>query len=133
MSGLCPDETGVDRAGGVGLGRAHDDRPAVREERELDRVALRGPLVLEPAVQQVPVALEAAAAGLPVVGVRSTGVVDAVADGITGTLVPRNDVGALANAIVRYARSERLRTCHGHAVEQEVDSLATIGEQPSSG
>lgn len=61
------------------------------------------------------VALEAAAAGLPVVGFRSTGVVDAVADDVTGTLVPRNDVGALANAIVRYASSERLRIRHGNA------------------
>jgi glycosyltransferase involved in cell wall biosynthesis len=61
------------------------------------------------------VALEAAAAGLPVVGFRSTGVVDAVVDGVTGSLVPTGDVEALGNTIATYARSPRLRSDHGNA------------------
>ncbi len=61
------------------------------------------------------VAVEAAAAGLPVVGFRSTGVRDAVVDAVTGTLVPRGDVGALADAMLVYARSPELRTRHGNA------------------
>ncbi len=43
--------------------------------------------------------LEAQAAGVPVVGFRSGGVVEAVADGITGVLVPPGDVQALAEAV----------------------------------
>ncbi len=39
--------------------------------------------------------LEAAAAGVPTVGFRATGTIDAVADGQTGTLVARRDVPGL--------------------------------------
>src|SRR5439155_6452148 len=46
------------------------------------------------------VPLEAACAEVPVVGFRSTGVVDAVVDGETGTIVDQRDVGALARAII---------------------------------
>lgn len=43
--------------------------------------------------------LEAGAAGLPVVGTRSGGVPDAIADGETGLLVPEGDPAALAEAL----------------------------------
>ncbi len=43
--------------------------------------------------------LEAAAAGVPTVGFRSTGVVDAVADGKTGVLVEPGDAQALRQAL----------------------------------
>jgi len=43
--------------------------------------------------------LEAQAAGVPVVGIRSGGVVEAVAHGKTGVLVPAGDAVALADAV----------------------------------
>lgn len=63
------------------------------------------------------VPLEAAAAGLPVVGARATGTVDAVVDGVTGTLVETGDVEALADALMRYLTDPDLRTAHGLAAQ----------------
>lgn len=61
------------------------------------------------------VPLEAAAAGLPVVGFRATGTVDAVVDGTTGTLVEISDVDGLTSAIAAYLREPFLRKRHGEA------------------
>ncbi|MGC4079563.1 MAG: glycosyltransferase family 4 protein [Rubrivivax sp.] len=61
------------------------------------------------------VPIEAAACERPVVGFRATGVVDAVASGVTGELVATNDVDALAGALVRYLRDPALRRAHGRA------------------
>jgi glycosyltransferase involved in cell wall biosynthesis len=59
------------------------------------------------------VALEAAAMTLPVVATRVTGCVDAVRDGVTGTLVPARDAAALAAALRRYLDDPALRSSHG--------------------
>jgi glycosyltransferase involved in cell wall biosynthesis len=61
------------------------------------------------------VPLEAAAAGIPVAGFASTGVVDAVATGVTGTLVPQGDVAGLAGALGRYLGDPALARAHGDA------------------
>jgi lipopolysaccharide/colanic/teichoic acid biosynthesis glycosyltransferase len=61
------------------------------------------------------VLLEAAAMGLPVVASRVPGCVDAVVDGLTGTLVPVRDVDALADALDAYLRNPTLRRVHGDA------------------
>lgn len=61
------------------------------------------------------VVLEAGAAGIPVVGCRVTGVVDAVVDGVTGILIPAGDVSALADALVTYLQNPELRRKHGQA------------------
>jgi glycosyltransferase involved in cell wall biosynthesis len=61
------------------------------------------------------VPLEAAAMGLPVVATRVPGCVDAVADGVTGALVPAQDATALAAAILPYVRDRALRAQHGAA------------------
>ena len=45
------------------------------------------------------VLLEAMARGRPIVATAVGGVADALADGVTGTLVPPNDVGALSTAL----------------------------------
>ncbi len=66
------------------------------------------------------VALEAAAMGLPVVATSVPGCVDAVHDGVTGTLVPPRDVGALADALRRYASDPPLRARHGEAARRRV-------------
>ena len=66
------------------------------------------------------VLLEAAAMRLPVVATRVTGCVDAVADGVTGTLVPPRDARELAHAIARYLDDPALRRDHGEAGRKRV-------------
>jgi glycosyltransferase involved in cell wall biosynthesis len=61
------------------------------------------------------VLLEAAAMALPIVATRVTGCLDAVQDGITGTLVPAYDPEALAGGLHRYLRDLALRRQHGTA------------------
>jgi glycosyltransferase involved in cell wall biosynthesis len=53
--------------------------------------------------------IEAMAMGVPVVGARVVGSVDAVHDGITGLLVPPDDSAALAAAILRLFEDPQLR------------------------
>ncbi len=64
--------------------------------------------------------LEAAAMALPVVATRIPGCVDAVEDGVTGTLVPPRDATALADAIRTYLNHPELRRKHGQAGRQRV-------------
>ncbi len=66
------------------------------------------------------VPLEAAAAGRPVVGFAATGTIDAVVDGVTGTLVPPGDAAAMAEGIVRYLQDPELRHRHGAAARHRV-------------
>ena len=61
------------------------------------------------------VALEAAAMERPVVATNIPGVVDAVQDGVTGTLVPPGDAGALAAAVRLYVEQPQLGREHGRA------------------
>lgn len=60
-------------------------------------------------------AAEAAAMEVPVVGTRIEGCVDAIADGVTGALVPAQDAAALASALRRYLSDPDLRQQHGKA------------------
>lgn len=64
--------------------------------------------------------LEAAACEVPTVGSRATGVVDAVVDGETGTLVEIGDARSLAGALLRYLRDPMLRAQHGRAARERV-------------
>jgi glycosyltransferase involved in cell wall biosynthesis len=66
------------------------------------------------------VLLEAAAMGLPVVATRVTGCVDAVVEGVTGTLVPVGDSDSLARAIRAYLDDPALRQQHGAAGRERV-------------
>ena len=59
--------------------------------------------------------LEAMACGLPVVATRAGGNPELVAEGVTGTLVPVGDRGALARALGAYADDAHLRALHGKA------------------
>jgi len=59
--------------------------------------------------------LEAAAAGVPTVGARATGTVDAVRDGQTGILFDIADVASLASSLLRYLNEPSLRAAHGAA------------------
>lgn len=66
------------------------------------------------------VPMEAAAMEVPVVATSVVGCVDAVLDGVTGTLVPPRDPTALAVAIRRYLDDAELRRRHGKAGRERV-------------
>ena len=66
------------------------------------------------------VPLEAAAMSLPVVATNVPGCVDAVVNGVTGTLVPPRDATALADAIRTYLLDPELRLRHGQAGRERV-------------
>jgi glycosyltransferase involved in cell wall biosynthesis len=66
------------------------------------------------------VLLEAAAAQVPIVAFKATGSVDAVSDGVTGTLVPLGDVGSLARALQRYLSDDFLKREHSQAGRERV-------------
>ena len=66
------------------------------------------------------VLLEAAAMRLSIVATRVTGCLDAVQDGITGTLVSAYDPEALAVGLQRYVRDPALRRQHGGAARKWV-------------
>jgi glycosyltransferase involved in cell wall biosynthesis len=59
--------------------------------------------------------LEAAAVGVPTVGVRATGIRDAVSDGNTGLLVDIGDAAGLAHALTLYLADPKLRQAHGRS------------------
>jgi glycosyltransferase involved in cell wall biosynthesis len=108
--------------------------PEVRERLQRDpRVRLVGPTADTPRVYAAAdvvvlptyregfpnVPLEAAAMERPVIATSIPGCVDAVADGVTGVLVPVKDAESLADAMLRY-RSPRLREQHAAAGRQRV-------------
>lgn len=66
------------------------------------------------------VAIEGNAMRLPVIATRIPGCVDAVQDGVTGTLVPPRDAAALADAMKLYLRDPELRRRHGAAGRERV-------------
>ncbi len=57
--------------------------------------------------------VEAMACGLAIVASRTGAIPELMIDGVTGTLVEPGDVGALTQAIVRYAQRPELRREHG--------------------
>ena len=59
--------------------------------------------------------LEAMASGLPVIATRVGGNAELVDDGTTGALVPAADTGALARAMLRYAREPGHARAQGRA------------------
>ncbi len=61
------------------------------------------------------VTTEAMAAGVPVVAANATGAIDLVEDGVTGFLVPPQDVRAYADAIARLIEDPALRASAGRA------------------
>jgi len=66
------------------------------------------------------VLLEAAAMEIPVVATRVAGCVDAVLDGVTGTLVSKENAAELADAMTAYLVSEELRDLHGKNARERV-------------
>lgn len=68
------------------------------------------------------VPLEAAAMGVPTVAARVTGCVDAIADGVTGVLIPPGDAAALAHALARYIEDPERRLAHGSNAQDRARS-----------
>lgn len=69
--------------------------------------------------------LEAMAAGLPVVAADVGGVRELVEDGITGYVVPSDDIGAYAAAIERLASLPRLREDMGAAGREKASKFTS--------
>ena len=76
-------------------------------------------------------ALKAAAAGVPVVGFEAGGLVEAVEHGVTGMLVPPEDVGALRAAMAGLMDDPALRDRLGRAGRKRMQkdfSIATMAQ-----
>ena len=72
--------------------------------------------------------MEALAAGLPVIATRVGGIPEIVTDGANGRLVPPNDVGALAEAILALERNVEERRALGHAGREMMSQRFGVGE-----
>lgn len=70
--------------------------------------------------------LEAQAAGVPVVGFRAGGVVEAVNDGVTGRLVSPGNVGELERAVLHLAWRPRERAAMGAAARDWIAERFSI-------
>ncbi|MBI5251478.1 MAG: glycosyltransferase [Desulfomonile tiedjei] len=66
------------------------------------------------------VPLEAASMEVPVVATSVTGCVDAIVDGVTGTLVTSGDAERLAQAVLLYLADSKLCSSHGRAARERV-------------
>jgi glycosyltransferase involved in cell wall biosynthesis len=76
-------------------------------------------------------ALDAQAVGVPVVASAVGGLVEAVADGETGILVPARDPPALAAAVARLLRDPGLRRRQGEAGRARVRERFSVGAMVS--
>jgi glycosyltransferase involved in cell wall biosynthesis len=99
-----------------------DDVVVLGERDDVEAIYSAVDLVVLPSHREgfpnVPV--EAAAMGRPTVVTNVEGCVDAVRDGVTGTVVARGDVVALSLAIRRYIEDAALRHAHGRAARDRV-------------
>lgn len=72
-------------------------------------------------------AIEAGFAGLPVVGTNVGGIPEVIQNGTTGILVPRKDVGALAEAMQILSKDAVLRRRLGEALKTSVTTRFSEG------
>ncbi|MGD0806392.1 MAG: glycosyltransferase family 4 protein [Anaerolineales bacterium] len=67
--------------------------------------------------------LEAGAYGVPVIGTRTGGIPDAIADGVNGFLLPADDVEGIARAMIRLAEDQALARSMGMAGRARAEEL----------
>ena len=70
--------------------------------------------------------LEAMATSLPVIATRVGGNAELIAHDESGSLVPADDVGALADAMLRYFADPELARRHGQAARATVDARFSL-------
>jgi UDP-glucose:tetrahydrobiopterin glucosyltransferase len=120
-------------------------RPGVTVQHAVPRTSLwaamaRASVVLFPARWDEPfgmVAAEAQACGTPVVAFRRGALGEVIADGVTGYLVPPDDVRAAAEAVGKTARISR-RACREHAerhldLERSLDAHERLYQRMAGG
>ena len=88
----------------------------IRDHEEIPSLLALADMFVLPSIslsgqrESTPTALmEAMAAGLPIVATSTGGIKDLIEDGVNGYLVPERDVEALARAIERLCREDKLR------------------------
>lgn len=110
IAGLRAGARPGERAGGVRFegARPHDAMPAYYRAADV--------FCLPSLYEGFPLAIvEAMAAGLPVVATAVAGVPEAVADGVTGRVVPAEDADALAEALAALAADPKAARAMGEA------------------
>lgn len=75
------------------------------------------------------VIVEAQATGIPILGTRHGGIVEAVRDGETGILVPEHDVPAMTEALRTLVKNRELRLSMGSAARRFVESHLNFDTQ----
>jgi sugar transferase (PEP-CTERM/EpsH1 system associated) len=109
--------TVIEEAGASGLAWLPGERDDVpRIMRGLDLFVM--PSISEGISNTV---LEAMASGLPMVGTRVGGNPELIEEGVTGTLVPRNDAESMARAMRVYTESAELCRRHGSEARRAVE------------
>ncbi len=76
--------------------------------------------------------LEAMACAVPVVASRAGAYELLIVDGVTGTLVPRDDAGALAAALDRWLSDDAARAAAGRAARAHVTAHHTIDAEAAA-
>lgn len=68
-------------------------------------------------------AVEAMACGIPVIASDADGFKEVIEDGITGILVPKGDIDAIAESMYKLMHNDKLRKQMGQAGVQHVKKL----------
>ncbi|MGB9593680.1 MAG: glycosyltransferase family 4 protein [Anaerolineae bacterium] len=110
-----------------GLTEAVVFRGLIRFEETLRAYSECAALALTSRQESSPrVILEAAAAGKPSVSVRVGSVPDMIEDGVSGYVVPQDDIPALADRLVRVLTDDELRRRMGAVAKQRVEERYSL-------
>lgn len=93
-------------------------------QREIERAYATADVVVMPSSWDEPfgrIVIEAGAAGKPIIATRVGGVPEIVEDGVNGVLVPRDDPGALASAMMALLQDRDLRSRMGQLGRRQAE------------